>query len=78
VPREAAFDKARRYLVQGRFLVREVSSSRIEAKIKGDSGAIHSAGYVRGSWYCSCPAVSIDCCHVLGLKLVTVEPGAQH
>lgn len=45
------------------------------ADIRG-SGAVYTAGRDEtAGWFCSCPAWSIDCAHVLAVKGVTaLEP----
>lgn len=67
--RESAFDKSRRYLVEGRLVVTEVTASTVKARVRGQ-GSIHRTGYDDGRWACSCPAVTVQCAHIRALKLI--------
>lgn len=71
--RENSASKGRRYLAEGRLLVREVSPTRVSAACKGD-GEVYALTGTAGGWTCSCPALSMDCCHLIALRLVTVRP----
>ncbi len=70
MPREGAEAKSRRYLVEGRVILTDVSDGHVAASVRGD-GAIYSATYAYGSWRCTCPARSDACCHLRALRLVT-------
>lgn len=67
--RENADAKARRYLVEGRVVIRQVGAGYVNADVRGD-GAVWSVTYRRGGWYCPCPARG-RCCHLLAVGLVT-------
>jgi uncharacterized Zn finger protein len=73
--RENAEARGRRYLVEGRLVVRLVDGRRNVAEVRG-SGEVHRVEYQPGGWSCSCPALS-RCAHLVALQLVTVRPGAQ-
>ena len=68
--RENAATKARRYLTEGRVVITVVRAGCVMARVRGD-GAIHDAGYLRGRWYCSCPARTDQCAHLRALRMVT-------
>lgn len=70
--RENAEAKGRRYLAEGRVVVEAVDRHHIAASVRG-SGEIHQTGYVRGGWFCSCPALG-RCSHLTALQLVCVAP----
>lgn len=72
MPRESAFEKGRRYLVEGRLLVRSAGPHGIQAMCRGDSGEFYRVGYERGGWYCGCPALG-RCSHLTALMLVTAR-----
>lgn len=72
MPRENAEAKGRRYLAEGRLLLRVVNSRRLLANARGN-GEIYQVGYERGGWYCECPALG-RCAHLVALQLVTVRP----
>lgn len=75
--RESAFNKARRYLTEGRLLVVAVNENRIDALCRGD-GRIYSLGLNPGGvWSCDCPARTDQCAHLRALRLVTIEGGHQ-
>jgi hypothetical protein len=72
VPREDAATKARRYVSEGRLIVRLVSAEEILATARGD-GAMYQLGFSPGrGWWCECPAVTDQCSHLRGLRLVTI------
>jgi uncharacterized Zn finger protein len=70
---ENADAKGRRYLAEGRVTLRHVGVDGVGAIVRGD-GAWHRAGYADGRWYCTCPALSANCSHLVALRLVTVAP----
>lgn len=72
MPRESAEAKGRRYLAEGRLVVREVAGELVRAACRG-SGSVYSLGHDpdRG-WWCNCPAYS-TCAHLHALRLVTVR-----
>lgn len=67
--RESAEQKGRRYLVEGRLVVRYAAGSTVRASCRG-TGATHEVGFARGQWLCSCPART-RCSHLVALMLVT-------
>jgi hypothetical protein len=70
--RENAAAKGRRYIAEGRLVVRYLDDDGARADCRGD-GAIYSLGYERG-WWCSCAAKG-RCSHLYALGLVTaLEP----
>lgn len=77
--RETVDEKARRLLIEGRLIVREVGrpskKQRIVAECRGDSGEMYALGYAPkdDEWRCTCPARS-DCSHLKALQLVCVKP----
>jgi uncharacterized Zn finger protein len=71
--RENAEARGRRYLTEGRLTLRHVAVDGVAAIVRGD-GAWHRAGYAEGRWYCTCPAVTVNCSHLVALRLVTVAP----
>jgi hypothetical protein len=72
--RENAASKGRRYLAEGRLVIRLVNPSEITATCRG-GGAMYALGWRRGEgWWCGCAARSLACCHLLALQLGTA-PG---
>jgi len=71
--RENAAAKAARYLAEGRLAIVEVGGAVVRAYCRGD-GRVYRLGWWRGSWGCSCPAVTDRCAHLLALRLVVLEP----
>lgn len=76
MPREDSASKARRYLAEGRLNVVYVKPHdvRVRALCRGESGETYKLGYDNGKWFCSCPALTVKCAHLNGLKLVTRIP----
>lgn len=72
MPRENAEAKGRRYLTEGRLLVRFAGPQGIRAICRGN-GEFYRVGYERGGWWCTCPAKG-RCSHLIALMLVTVRP----
>ena len=73
--RENAAAKGRRYVSEGRLVVRQLDEEGgvVVADCRGD-GAIHSCGYDERGWWCSCAAKG-RCSHLHALGLVcAVEP----
>ena len=70
--RETVEAKAARYVCAGRLIVTEVAGGRMSATCRG-GGELYRLGFVRGQWFCSCPARGV-CSHLLALQLVTVQP----
>jgi hypothetical protein len=67
--RENAPGKARRYVAEGRLVVRSVDAESARAECRGD-GAIYKLGFRNGRWWCVCPAKG-RCSHQHALGLVT-------
>ncbi len=80
MPREAAPDKARRYLSESRLRVLYVKPTdpRIRATCRGD-GETYRCGYSLPpqGWWCECPAKTVDCSHLLALRLVCETPEVE-
>ena len=71
--RENALTKGRRYVAEGRLVVRSVTAESARAECRGD-GAIYKVGFADGRWSCNCPALG-RCSHQFALGLVTAfEP----
>lgn len=71
--RETVGQKARRLLVAGRLVVREVvPGGRVVATVDGDTGR-YDVGFAGGEWSCTCPART-PCSHIAALRLVVVQP----
>lgn len=68
--REGAQAKARRYLVEGRVVLLRVAPGLVVARVRGD-GAVHRCGYEHGAWWCSCPARTDQCAHLVAVRLTT-------
>lgn len=74
VGRENADVKGRRYLTQGRLILRYVDGPHVTAIARGD-GAIYQISHQPGQgWACTCPARS-RCCHLIAAQLVTAPQG---
>jgi hypothetical protein len=67
--RENALGKARRYVAEGRLVIRSVDAEAARAECRGD-GAVYELGFVDGRWFCTCPALG-RCSHQFALGLVT-------
>jgi uncharacterized Zn finger protein len=71
--RENAHDKGRRYLVEGRLTVRQVSHTGVVAFVRGDSGLVYRAEWSPDlGWSCNCLARTDACAHLTALRLVTL------
>jgi hypothetical protein len=78
VSRESAIEKGRRYVSEGRLIVRELQEhdGTALADCRGD-GAVWSLGRDERGWWCSCPARG-RCAHLYALGLVTaLEPRTE-
>lgn len=69
--RESAATKARRYLAEGRLIVRRVDGPYALAFCRGD-GVMHRIEQHHDVGICSCPARG-RCAHLLALGLVTAS-----
>ncbi len=75
--RENAHDKGRRYLTEGRLMLRLVTADEIAAVCRGD-GHVYHCGWRPGQWWwCDCPARTDRCAHLTALRLVTVTQGGR-
>lgn len=72
MPREDAHVKGRRYVLEGRLIVRSAGPEGIRAICRGQ-GEWYRLGFERGGWYCNCPALT-RCAHLVALQLVCVRP----
>jgi hypothetical protein len=73
--RENAIEKGRRYVAEGRLIVRSLDEDAgiVQADCRGD-GAVWTLGRDSRGWWCSCPAMS-RCAHLHALGLVcALEP----
>ncbi len=67
--RENAYTKSRRYLSEGRLVVKHVDRHGVAATCRGD-GALHRLGWEPATgWRCTCPARG-RCSHLLALGSV--------
>lgn len=74
--REGAQQKARRYLLEGRIMIRSVGPQGVRAHARG-GGHIYAVQYESGGgWTCSCPARSSQCCHVIAVQIVVAVAGS--
>jgi hypothetical protein len=67
--RENALNKGRRYVAEGRLVIRSVDATAARAECRGD-GAIYTVGFADGRWSCNCPALG-RCSHEYALGPVT-------
>ena len=67
--RENAAGKARRYVAEGRLIVRSIDATSARAECRGD-GRIYQVGFDGRRWHCDCPALG-RCSHQYALGLVT-------
>jgi hypothetical protein len=73
--RENAAAKGRRYVSEGRLVIRQLDGQTVQADVRG-GGAIYSCGHDDRGWYCDCAALTDNCCHLHALRLVVaVKPG---
>ncbi|MDQ2983518.1 MAG: hypothetical protein M3R70_06290 [Actinomycetota bacterium] len=73
--RENAAAKGRRYIAEGRLILRRLDEADgfCEADCRG-SGAVWICGRDERGWFCNCPARGL-CAHVEALRLVVaLEP----
>lgn len=75
--REAAAVKGRRYLTEGRLVVRVLDerAGTVRATCRGD-GTVYAVGRDAGGWFCSCPARG-RCAHLVALGLVVALEGSS-
>jgi hypothetical protein len=73
--RENAAMKGRRYVAEGRLIVRALDEygGTVQADCRG-AGAVWTVGRDERGWFCDCPAYSV-CAHIEALRLVVaLEP----
>lgn len=71
--RESAHDKGRRYLVEGRLTVRQVTRAGVVAFCRGDSALVYRVEWSPDlGWLCNCLACTDQCAHLVALRLVVV------
>lgn len=68
MPREGAPAKARRYLGEGRLIVHRAGPGIAAATCRGD-GTVHHLGYRAGGWWCTYPARTDQCSHLVAARL---------
>lgn len=74
--RESADAKARRYLCEARLTVLRVDGDQVQATCRG-GGEMYELGHTPGrGWWCSCPAKTASCAHLIALQSVTVRRSA--
>lgn len=74
--RENAQSKGRRYLTDGRLMIRLVDAREIRAHCRGQ-GELYNLGHEPGrGWYCSCPARG-RCSHLVALQCVTTRTHSE-
>jgi hypothetical protein len=77
VSRENSVAKGRRYVSEGRLVVRQLDGQTVQADVRG-GGAIYSCGHDECGWYCNCATFTDNCCHLQALRLVVaVKPEAR-
>jgi len=77
--RETVAAKARRYLAEGRLIVRALdeAAGTVSADVRGGS-AVYTVARTRDTgWVCSCPARG-TCCHLTAVQLVVVVESRRH
>ncbi len=72
MPRETIDAKARRYLSEGRVLIRHVDRNTVYALVRGSDTYYRIRGDSFG-WDCDCPAQR-TCSHLKAVWLVTLRP----
>jgi hypothetical protein len=73
VPRENAYDKARRLLAEGRVTISFVGETEIVASVRGDSARRYTVRWDPSGWSDTCDART-SCSHIQAVQLVTFEP----
>jgi hypothetical protein len=63
-------------IVSGRIFLRIVNAYEVVAAVRGDSGELYEAGFVRSRWRCSCPSVG-PCSHLMAVQRVSLTPGSS-
>jgi hypothetical protein len=71
--RENAEAKARRYVVEGRLVISDVTGAAITATCRGDAAIYDVAHHPGRGWRCTCAARG-RCAHLLAAGFVTAIP----
>lgn len=72
MPRETAFERARRLVSEGRLRLTSVHGGHVTATCRGDSASLYRVRHVPGAgWACNCPARS-RCGHIIACQLVVI------
>lgn len=74
MPREAAFEKGRRLLLEGRVRILRVDeeNGEVQAEVRGDTARIYTVWHDReDGWHCDCSAYG-NCSHRRAVQLVVV------
>jgi hypothetical protein len=71
VSRENAAAKGKRYVSEGRLVVRQLDehTGTVQADCRGN-GSIYSCGRDDRGWFCDCAARTTACAHLEALRLV--------
>ena len=76
MPRKSAAMKADRLLVSGRVVIVHADGRRVDAVVKGDTGAIYSVTHRPGQWTCSCDYATFGwCSHLRAEQTITAPAG---
>lgn len=74
-PSEAVLAKAHRYLTEGRVLVALARGNRVVGTVQGSARDPYMVGQsAKGGHWCTCPARTGACAHVVALRLVVGTP----
>ncbi|MGI8520278.1 MAG: SWIM zinc finger family protein [Actinomycetota bacterium] len=65
--REGSQQKARRYLLEGRVMIRTVGPKGVRADVRGQGHTYNVSYEGGGDWSCTCPARTPRCCHVVAV-----------
>lgn len=69
---ERAPSKARRYLIEGRVQLVEVTASTVRAHVRGDGVRHWVTWSIERGWRCSCPSQQTHCSHRIAVGHVVV------
>ena len=72
--REGPQQKARRYLLEGRVMIRSVGPQGVRAHVRGQGHLYNVAYEAGGGWSCTCLARTSRCCHVVAVQIVVAVP----
>lgn len=75
--RENSSSKGRRYVSEGRLIIRRLDGEVVQADCRG-GGAVYACGHNERGWFCNCAALTDNCAHLHALRLVVaIEPEAR-